>query len=259
MRRHTGTLGKIYVLLVLILLYLPILIVVIYSFNESKTSAVWSGFTLDWYGKLFSSDKYIKPLMNSLTVGIISVLGAAVIGTTSAVGAASRAFRTKSMFEGVSLIPIMIPEIILGMALLSVFSFTAFPLGMAAIIMGHITFCIPYVYLVVKARLKDIDRSVIESARDLGASPMRAFMTITVPLLAPAVGGGSLLAFAMSFDDIIISSLLSGTFDMLPVQISSSLKFGLTPELNALFALMVAVILLCLIISRILVRIFRNN
>lgn len=259
MRQNTGLLGKIYIGIVLALLYLPIIVVVVYSFNDSKSSAEWVGFTLDWYKKLFSSGKYTTGLSNSLLVAVCSVAGAGVIGTAAAVGTASRNFATRGMFESISLLPIMIPEIIMGMALLSIFSMVGIPLGLMAIILAHITFCVPYIYLVVRSRLSGIDKSVIEAARDLGATKSRAFLTITVPLLAPAIGGGCLLAFAMSFDDVVISFfLMAPGADMLPVQIYSALKLGLTPEINALFTIMLAVILLVLmtwlVLSRLRVR-----
>lgn len=259
MEKHTGIGGKIYLVLVLLLLYLPIFIVVLYSFNATKSSAAWGGFTLDWYASLLSSSKYTGPLLNSLLVAGLSVGGAAVMGTLAAVGTASRSFRTKGVFESVAMIPIMIPEIILGLALLSVCTLVRIPMGMIAIILGHITFCIPYVYLVVRGRLRGMDKSVLEAARDLGASPVRTFFTVTLPLLAPAIGGGGLLAFAMSFDDVIISFFLSAPgSDMLPVKIYSSLKLGLTPEINALFTLILAALLLLLAIGLIAGSIYRR-
>lgn len=247
MRYKTGFLGKIYLWLVLLLLYLPIVTVVVYSFNDSKSSAEWVGFTLDWYRRLFTSGKYEAGLQNSLLVAVCSVIGAGVIGTSAAVGAASRSFRTRGAFESLSILPIMIPEIIMGMSLLSVFTMAGIPLGLGAIILAHITFCIPYIYLVVRSRLSGMDKSVVEAARDLGASRTRAFLTVTVPLLAPAIGGGCLLAFAMSFDDVVISFfLMSPGADMLPVQIYSALKLGLTPEINALFTMMLSIVILAI-------------
>ncbi|MCI8361478.1 MAG: ABC transporter permease [Clostridiales bacterium] len=259
MRKHTGLWGKLYLALILLLLYLPILVVAVYSFNASKSSAAWGGFTLDWYRSLLSSGKYIGPLGNSLLTAGLSVGGAAVIGTLAAVGAASRAFKTKGIFESVAMIPIMIPEIILGLALLSVFALAKIPMGMTAITLGHVTFCIPYIYLVVRGRLRGIDKSVLEAARDLGASPLRTFFTVTVPLLAPAIGGGCLLAFAMSFDDVIISFFLSAPgSDMLPVKIYSSLKLGLTPEINALFTLMLLALFILLLAGLAAAAIYRK-
>ncbi|MGI6269745.1 MAG: ABC transporter permease [Candidatus Howiella sp.] len=247
MRYKTGFFGKIYLWLVLLLLYLPIVTVVVYSFNDSKSSAEWVGFTLDWYRRLFTSGKYEAGLQNSLLVAVCSVIGAGVIGTSAAVGAASRSFRTRGAFESLSILPIMIPEIIMGMSLLSVFTMAGIPLGLGAIILAHITFCIPYIYLVVRSRLSGMDKSVVEAARDLGASRTRAFLTVTVPLLAPAIGGGCLLAFAMSFDDVVISFfLMSPGADMLPVQIYSALKLGLTPEINALFTMMLSIVILAI-------------
>lgn len=260
MKHSTGIFGKIYLGIVLILLYLPIVVVVLYSFNDSKSSAEWVGFTLDWYKKLFTSAKYTDSLKNSLLVSGLSVLGAGVIGTAAAVGAASRAFRTRSLFESLSMIPIMIPEIVMGMALLALFTLARIPMGLGAITLVHITFCIPYVYLTVRSRLSDMDKSVIEAARDLGATKTRAFLTVTVPLLAPAIGGGCLLAFAMSFDDVIISFFLTAPgANLLPVQVFSSLKVGLTPEINALFALMLAAVLVALAIFTALSKILRGK
>lgn len=260
MKHNTGLLGKLYLAVVLVLLYLPIILVVIYSFNDAKSGAEWVGFTLDWYKKLFASSKYTDSLMNSLLVAGLSVLGAGVIGTLAAVGAASRAFRTRGMFESISMIPIMIPEIVMGMALLALFTLAGVPMGLGAITLGHITFCIPYVYLTVRSRLADMDKSVIEAARDLGASKRYAFLTVTVPLLAPAIGGGCLMAFAMSFDDVIISFFLTAPgANLLPVQVFSSLKIGLTPEVNALFAVMLAVILSALVLFGLVSKIFQRN
>lgn len=260
MKHKTGIAGKIYLALIILLLYVPIVVVVIFSFNDSKSSAEWAGFTLDWYRKLFSSTKYTDSLKNSLTVAALSVLGAGIIGTCAAVGSASRNFRTKGMFESIGMLPIMIPEIILGIAMLSLFTLIKIPFGLGAITLAHITFCIPYVYLTVRSRLADMDKSVIEAARDLGASKSYAFLSIMVPLLMPAIGGGCLLAFAMSFDDVIISFFLTAPgANLLPVQVYSSLKIGLTPEINALFTIMLGVILSALIIFALFSRILRKG
>ena len=260
MKQNTGTLGKIYIGVILALIYLPIILVVIYSFNDSKSSAQWMGFTLEWYEKLFKGGRFNSALINSIVVAILSVLCAAIIGTCAAVGTASREFRTKGLFESLSMLPIMIPEIILGIALLSVFSFAKIPPGLLAITLSHITFCIPYVYIVVKSRLSGIDKSVIEAARDLGATKGYAFLSVTVPLLAPAIGGGCLLAFAMSFDDVVISFFLTAPgADMLPVKVFSSLKLGITPEINALFTLMLLTLIGVLIISSLLGKLKKNR
>ena len=250
MRYKTGVLGKIYLWIILALLYLPIVTVVAYSFNDAKSSAEWVGFTLNWYRKLFTSGKYGTGLKNSLLIAVCSVAGAGVIGTSAAVGAASRKFRTRGAFESLSILPIMIPEIIMGMSLLSVFTMADIPLGLGAIILAHITFCIPYVYLVVRSRLSGIDKSVVEAARDLGAGRARAFLTVTVPLLAPAIGGGCLLAFAMSFDDVVISIFVNGPkLSTLPIKVYTQLKTGVTPEINALCTVILTVVILVELVS----------
>lgn len=240
--RLGGRPAKIYLVIVLALLYLPILVMVLYSFNTSK-SGVWQGFTLDWYSKLFGNRQMMNSLMTSLELAIFSCLSAAVIGTLGAVGMSRSFFKAKGVFENVSTLPIMVPEIILALAYLSFFSAIGIPFGMLAMTIAHTTFCIPYVYINVRSRLFGLDPSIVEAARDLGASSMRAFWDITLPLITPAVLSGMLLAFAMSMDDVIISIFLaSASANPLPVRIFSMLKTGVTPEVNALCTLMLLVI-----------------
>jgi spermidine/putrescine transport system permease protein len=241
-------------------MYIPILLVIIYSFNESRLSSVWSGFTLDWYAELFRDRAMFGALLNSIILGAVSSLLAAVIGTLGAVGInrpqpaqlehpglRPLGGRFGKILEYLSILPIMTPEIILGMVLLVFFSLLGLPLGMLSLIIAHTCFCIPYVYLLVKARLAGLDKSYVEAARDLGAGESRAFIDITLPLILPAVVSGILLAFAMSFDDVIISSFVTGPgANTLPIRIYSQMKTGVTPKTNALCTLVfAATILLC--------------
>lgn len=240
--RTGGRPAKIYLIAVLLFMYLPILVLVIYSFNSGK-SGVWQGFTMDWYSKLFQNRQMMQSLRTSLELALLSCLGAAVIGTLGAVGMSRSYFKAKGAFENISTLPIMVPEIILGLAYLAFFSGVGVPFGMTAMAIAHTTFCIPYVYINVRSRLQGMDPSITEAARDLGASPMRAFWDITLPLITPAVLSGVLLAFAMSMDDVIISIFLSNaSANPLPVRIFSMLKTGVTPEVNALCTLMLLVI-----------------
>ena len=235
---HTRWPGKLLIALVLVFIYLPIVAVVVYSFNQSKSAAEFTGFSLRWYETLFGRSQYRTALGNSLIVGACSVLLAGIIGTLGAIGMASREFKVKGTLESVAILPIMIPEIILGVAFMFVFGVMGLGGGLLRLILAHVTFSIPYVYLIVKARLADTDRSLLEAARDLGAGPMRAFLTVLLPLIGPGVAAGMLLSFAMSFDDVVISMFLSSPGkDLLPVKIYSSLKVGMTPEINALFTL----------------------
>lgn len=240
-------LPNIYLGVILLLMYVPIVLVIIYSFNESKISSVWDGFSLKWYEELFRDRSLFEALLNSIILGVSSSLAAAVIGTLGAVGSAKVELKGKGVMEYIATLPIMIPEIILGMVFMVFFSLIGLPFGMTTLIIAHTAFCIPYVFMLVKARLVGMDKSLEEAALDLGASKMRAFFDIVLPLIAPAIASGMLLAFAMSFDDVIISVFVTGVdSNTLPIKIYSQLKTGVTPKINALCTLMFGItILLC--------------
>lgn len=253
MGKRRRILPPLYLALVLALMYLPILMVVLYSFNDSRTSATWAGFTTDWYAKLFRDQSMGQALLNSLRLAGWSVAASGVIGTLGAVGMAKARFQGKGAFETASTLPIMIPEIILGIAYMALFTALGLPLGMPTLVIAHITFCVPYVYIIVKGRLVGADPSLEEAARDLGASPMRVFLTVTLPLILPAVLSGMLLSLAMSLDDLVISFFVSGpTSTTLPLKIYSGLKTGVTPEINALCTLMLGAVFLLVALSQLM-------
>jgi len=235
--KNRTVLPNIYLIVILCLFYLPIILVILYSFNVSRISSVWEGFTLDWYRELLRDRSMFEALRNSLILAALSSAAAGVVGTLGATGMARRRMRGGKAMEYLSTLPIMIPEIILGLVLLVFFSALGLPFGMVTLVIAHTIFCIPYVYLMVKARLAGLDKSYVEAARDLGASEMRAFYDITLPLTAPAIVSGVLLSFAMSFDDVIISVFVTGAnTNTLPIKIYSQLKTGVTPKTNALCA-----------------------
>ena len=216
--------------------------VVIYSFNASKYSN-WAGFSLQWYEKLFRNSQILRSLNNSLILAFSSCGLSILIGTAGAVGMARSRFRTQGLLENVSMIPMMMPEIILGMAYLAFFSIIRIPFGMLTLIIAHTTFCIPYIFINVQSRLIGLDPAYVEAARDLGASPTRAFYDVTLPLITPAILSGALLSFAMSMDDVVISFFVTGTTsNTLPLQVYSMLKMGVTPEVNALCTLMLLMV-----------------
>jgi spermidine/putrescine transport system permease protein len=238
-------------------MYIPIVLVIIYSFNASRQSSVWSGFSLNWYRELFRDQAMFSALRNSLVLATISSLAAAVIGTMGAVGISwdRRTGKLKGVMEYLSILPIMTPEIILGMVLLAFFSLLGLPLGMFSLILAHTCFCIPYVYLLVKARLAGLERSYTEAARNLGAGPWRAFLDIMLPLIMPAIISGILLSFAMSFDDVIISIFVTGPrTNTLPIRIYTQIKTGVTPKTNALCSLLFVITVLLCIISAVVSR-----
>ena len=250
--------SNLYMGLILLFLYLPIFFVILYSFNESRTTAVWGGFSLKWYEELFQDRNLLEALGNSLVLGGISCVTAAVIGTLGAVGMARSHLKTKGIVEYVARLPIMIPEIILGMVFMAFFSLMNLPFGMVTLVIAHTAFCVPYILMTVKARLVGMDPSLEEAARDLGASSGRAFVDIVLPLLMPGVLSGSLLAFAMSLDDVVISIFVNGPrLNTLPIKVYTQMKFGVTPEINALCTLMLGATLLVLAIWTIMKKLHR--
>ncbi|MDD3225517.1 MAG: ABC transporter permease subunit [Clostridium sp.] len=251
--KSLNRISKIYVFLIFAFLYIPIAIIVIYSFNASKSNVVWGGFTLDWYSKLLGDDDVIEALTNSLTVAILSTAISSIVGTLGALGLDRNKFKGKGIISFLVYIPIVIPEIIMGISLLVLFSQLNMSFGILTLVLAHATFCIPFVLINVKARLAGFDRSIEEAAMDLGANKFTAFRTITLPLIFPAIISGAMLAFALSLDDVIINFFVSGPESTtLPIKIFSMLRFGLSPEINALCTIMLLVTSTVLIISQII-------
>jgi len=242
--------SKVFLVLIMLLIYLPIAVVVVYSFNGSKISSVWSGLSLEWYRQLFDDVDMFVALKNSLVLATLSSVLSGIIGTLGAVGIRRSKMRAESSVEYLTMLPIMIPEIILGMLFMAFFSMIGMPFGMGTLVIAHSTFCIPYIYTVVKGRLSGIDINVQEAARDLGAKEYQVILNIVLPQLMPAVISGMLLAFAMSLDDVIISIFVTGVnTNTLPIKIYSQLKTGVTPEINALCTLMLLVTIVILLLS----------
>ena len=237
--------STVYLALGLVIIYLPIALVILYSFNESKISSVWGGFSLKWYRTLFADKAMFQALGNSLILGLSASLAAGVVGTLGAVGFDRVRPRSRRLIEYLTSLPLMTPEIILGMVFMAFFGMLGIPFGMGTLILSHTTFCIPYVFMLVQARLVGMDRSLAEAARDLGAGERQVFFTITLPLLLPAIVSGMLLSFAMSLDDVIISLFVTGVnVNTLPIKVYTALKTGVTPEINALCTLLLAATLL---------------
>lgn len=253
MRKKRFRFSHVYLAVIMLLTYLPLAMVVLFSFNDSKLPVSWKGFTLKWYQELFQDSALMEALVNSLELGILSCAAAAVIGTLGAIGMARVTYKSKGMMEYLSTIPIMVPEIILAMVFMAFFSLLNLPFGMVTLVIAHTAFCIPYVFMMVKARLVGLDPSLEEAARDLGATPGRTFWDITLPLIMPAVASGCLLAFAMSFDDVVISIFVNGPkLSTLPIKVYTQIKTGVTPEINALCTLILAVVVVVLVITSLL-------
>jgi spermidine/putrescine transport system permease protein len=230
-------------------LYLPLLIVAIYSFNDSKLNAEWVGFTLKWYDKLFHNREMLAAAGNSLIIASVSAIVATVLGTLA--GMAMHRYRLK-LLPGLVLAPIAMPDILMGVSLLLFFIMLNMSLGLLSITLAHITFCIGFVALSVQARMAGIDRSLSEAARDLGATPWQCFLKITLPLLSPGIIAGALMAFTLSIDDFVITFFVAGVgSSTLPLQIYSMVKIAVTPEVNAISTLlMLLTLVLITLIAR---------
>lgn len=251
--KNRTKLPNIYIGIVSVIMYLPILLVIIYSFNESKISSVWGGFSLKWYETLFKDRAMFEALLNSVILAVSSGALAAAIGTSAAVGFTRIKPKSKGAIEYLSMLPMMTPEIILGMVFMVFFSLLGLPFGMVTLILAHTAFCIPYIYMLVKARLVDMDKSILEAARDLGANEYHVFFDITLPQLIPAIISGMLLSFAMSFDDVIISLFVTGVnVNTLPIKVYTQMKTGVTPEINALCTLMLCVTVILVLLSSVI-------
>jgi spermidine/putrescine transport system permease protein len=237
--------------LVFVFLYAPIAILVLFSFNRARQTAVWEGWTLDWYRRLAGNDLILGSVRNSLIVGLVSTAAATVVGTLVALALGRYEFRGKGFTRNLLYLPIIIPEIVLGAALVTFFGVVAFRLSLWTVVIAHIVFSISYVAIVVRARLSGFDRSLEEAALDLGARPLQTFWRVTLPLIAPGIVAGALLSFTISIDDYVITSFVAGVgATTLPLQIYSMLKVGVTPEVNAVSTLLLAVTVVLIVIAQ---------
>ncbi|WP_440906294.1 spermidine/putrescine ABC transporter permease PotC [Catenovulum sp. SX2] len=247
--------SKLYIALILSLIYLPMFVLVINSFNQSKYGVKWGGFTTNWYTKLFNNDGLIQAALNSLTVSVIAATAATVIGTLAAVALHRYQFKGKALLSSMVFVAMLTPEIVMAIALLIVFISLGITLGFVSLVIAHITFCLPFVIVAVYARLKEFDMRMLNAAKDLGASELRIFIEIILPLILPAVISGWLLSFTLSLDDVIVSAFVTGPgYEILPLKVYSMVKVGVSPEVNAISTLLLVVSLTIVIISQLLIR-----
>jgi len=240
-----------FTLAVYAVLFAPIVVLIVFSFNQSRRNFVWLGFTTDWYGKLAGNQQILDALWVTMQVAIVAVVGSTILGSLLGLGLARIRFRGSGAVQTLLLLPMITPEVVMGISLL-VFFTQLFSLNgsIGQIMLAHITFCISYVAITVRARAASLDPRLEEAARDLGASAFGAFRHVTLPLLAPAIAAGAMLAFALSFDDLIVTSFNAGVGSTtLPIQIYSSIKFGVTPQINAISTIIVAVVSVALLVA----------
>ena len=229
----------VYCTLIYLFLFLPITVVVSNSFNATTTKPYlsWKGFTFDWYGKLFENSALLESFGNTMIIAVTSTLLATIIGTLAAVGMYKYKFRGKSTIDALLYIPVVIPEIVLGISLLTLFANVSIPRGIVSLVLAHVTFSIPYVIFNIRARLAGYDNSIEEASMDLGASRLKTFLYVTLPVLAPGIRGGAPLAFTLSLDDVIISYFTNGQTMTFPLKVWAGIKSGVAPDVNALSTL----------------------
>jgi putrescine transport system permease protein len=225
-------------------LYLPMLILIIFSFNESKLVTVWAGFSTKWYGELLQNEAFLDAAWVTIKVAVLSSTLATVLGTMAAyVLVRGGRFMGRTLFSGMIYAPLVMPEVITGLSLLLLFIGIGLDRGVLTIVLAHTTFSMCFVSVVVSSRLLTFDRSLEEAALDLGCAPFDAFRLVTLPIIAPAVISGWLLAFTLSLDDLVIASFTAGpSATTLPIKIFSAVRLGVSPEINALSTIMIAIV-----------------
>jgi spermidine/putrescine transport system permease protein len=228
--------------LVYLFLHLPILVLMVFSFNDSKFSVDWAGFTLGWYRRLLERPDILQGLKASLIVGGVATVISAVLGTLIALALARHRFRGRTAFEGFLYVPIVTPEIVVGISLLILFALVKVPLGLTTITIAHVAFCLSFVVIVVLARLEGMDGTLEEAAMILGADEVTTFWKVTVPQLWPGILSGALLAFTMSFDDFVITSFVSGSgSSTLPIVVYGMVRRNVEPSINAISTIILLV------------------
>lgn len=263
---HSGL--TLYAVIGYLFLYTPIVLLVVFSFNDSRSTAQWAGFTTSWYGKMFADTQIILSLWNSLFVAVVATIFSVVFGTMAAMALERYSFRGKLVMDAIMYLPIVIPDIAMAIMLLLFFNFSGigfnvwklniFGVSLSvpySVIIGHVAFDVAFVAVVVRARLAQMDRTLEEAAEDLYANAWQTFRRVTLPMMMPGILGGALLAFTLSLDDFVITFFTSGAgFNTLPLRVFSMIKKGVTPKINAVSTLMLGVSLLLVTISLILQR-----
>jgi len=251
------TLSKVYMGLVLMFLYVPIFVLIVFSFNETKSRSVFSGFTLDWYAKLFRNEVIISSLMNTIIIAVIASIAATLLGTLAAIGINSMRRVPKAIVMNITNMPIVNPEIVTGVSLMLLFVFFAarmnLEFGFVTLVIAHITFDVPYVILNVMPKFRQMDPNLFEAAQDLGCSPFTALRKVILPEIMPGVVSGFLMSFTFSLDDFVISYFTSGsTSQTLPITIYSMTRRKISPEINALSTLIFVVVVIVLVVKHII-------
>ncbi len=248
MNKKTSVFSKLYVGLILLFLYAPIFVLIVFSFNKSKSRGTWSGFTFSWYEKFLQDDGLIRALLVTLICGLLAALLATLIGTLTVLAFYSMKKRRKSVLLSLAYIPMLNAEIVTGISLMMMYTLVNLELGFLTLLLSHVTFCIPYVILSIMPKMNQFDYSFYEAALDLGATPGKALRKIVIPDLMPGIISGFILSFTLSIDDFVISLLTTGNgVNNLSIEIYTMARKGINPKINAVSTIVFAVILLLLI------------
>ncbi len=243
-----------YLVFVYLFLYVPIVVLVVYSFNDTKFSTNWQGFTLSWYGKLLTDGPLMEAFANSLIVAVTSSTIATVLGTLAAFAIYRYRFIGRKISFSFIYVSMMSPDIVMGISLLMFFILVGLSIGATTLLLAHITFCLPFVVVTVYARVSGFDSHIIDSAKDLGATELGMFRHVVMPMLMPAIIAGWLLSFTLSLDDVVVSFFTTGpSFEVLPLKIYSMVRLGIKPEINALSAVMFLVSLVTVTMAHLMI------
>jgi spermidine/putrescine transport system permease protein len=244
-------LARSYLALVYLLLYVPIAVLIVFSFNDSRTGYNWGGFSLRWYESLFNNHAMVQAMWNSLWLALTAATVSTLIGALTALALHRYRFRGKRVLNGMLFVVMMSPEIVLAISLLGLFLLLGLKRGYVSLLLAHVTFCLPFVVITVMARLAGFDERLPEAARDLGASDFTMTRTVLIPVIMPALMAGWLLGFTLSMDDVVVSTFVSGpSYEILPLCIYSMVRVGLKPEVNALGTLLLVFSLVMLMVSQ---------
>ncbi|HNV34028.1 MAG TPA: ABC transporter permease [Bacillota bacterium] len=243
-------LGKwVYAGLIYVFMYLPIVVLIVYSFNDSRYRGNWEGFTLRWYTELLKDRSIMDALKNTILIAVLSSFGATVLGTMAAIGIFAMKPKVRSFMVDLTYLPVTYPEIVIGVSLLALYVGIGLPLGFWSIVLSHITFCVPFVVIAVLPKLYQLNPNLEEAAMDLGATPAQAFWKVILPEIMPGVMTGMLLSFTLSLDDFLISFFTTGSgVNTLAIKIYSMTKVGVTPKINALTTIIFVTILTLLLV-----------
>ncbi len=251
-KKQPGTLSWLYAGLVYLFLYLPIFMVIGYSFNANDNNLVFEGFTLKWYGSMFENNSLMDSLVLTLELALVSTVISVVLGTLAAIGMHRYEFKLKKTLDNMLYIPIVIPELVIGIASLATFTLLNITLSFWTLVIAHVTFCVPFVIITLRARIAGFDKSIEEAAMDLGANQFRTLKRVTIPMLMPGIISGALLSITLSLDDVIISYFVTGAGETtLPIKVYGMARGKISTEVYALSTVMILVTILVYIISMI--------